>query len=100
MRQPTVRREDWVEVGRGGKAAEEEWEVWPVWPVVEWSSEWESKKVVMGAWKRRRLVIESMVLAGGCAQLKGVVEARGDWYGRGRRYSGQLSLSERHGRAN
>ena len=29
--------------------------------LVQSSSEWESKKLVMGAWKRRRLMNESMV---------------------------------------
>jgi hypothetical protein len=48
-----------------GKADEdEEHEELEVFPGVELSSEWESKKVVMGAWKRRRLVIDSMVMDG------------------------------------
>ena len=44
--------------GRVGKADEE----LEVFLVVESSSQLESKKLVMGAWKRRRLVIDSMVM--------------------------------------
>jgi hypothetical protein len=62
MRQPTVRREDWVESGRVGKADEDE--EFELGLVLKSSSEWESKKLVMGAWKRRRLVIDSMALGG------------------------------------
>ena len=46
--------------GRVGKADEDE--ELEVFPGVESSSEWESKKLVMGAWKRRRLVIDSMMM--------------------------------------
>lgn len=46
--------------GRVGKADEE----LEGFLVVESSSELESKKLVMGAWKRRRLVIDSMVMGG------------------------------------
>ena len=64
MRQPTVRREDWVEDGRVGKADEDEADALEMCLAVESLSEWELKKLVMGAWKRRRLVIASMVMAG------------------------------------
>jgi hypothetical protein len=49
-----------VVAGRVGKADEE----LEGFLVVESSSELESKKLVMGAWKRRRLVIDSMVMGG------------------------------------
>ena len=49
--------------GRVGKADEDE--ELEVFPGVESSLEWESKKLVMGAWKRRRLVIDSMMIWGG-----------------------------------
>ena len=48
--------------GRAGKADEDE--ELEVFPEVESSLEWESKKLVMGAWKRRRLVIDSMMIGG------------------------------------
>jgi hypothetical protein len=47
-----------VAAGREGKADEE----LDVFLVGESSSEWESKKLVVGAWKRRRLVVDSMVM--------------------------------------
>jgi hypothetical protein len=47
-----------VLAGRVGKADEE----LEVFLVVESSSQLEPKKLVMGAWKRRRLVIDSMVM--------------------------------------
>jgi hypothetical protein len=56
-----------VAAGRMGKADEE----LEVFLGVESSSEWELKKVVMGAWKRRRLVIESMVMGWEGARLGG-----------------------------
>jgi len=52
-----------VAAGRVGKADEDE--ELEVFPGVESSLEWESKKLVMGAWKRRRLVIDSMMIWGG-----------------------------------
>lgn len=80
MRQPTVRRDACVEGGRAGKTDEDE-EQLEACPAVEASSaEWESKKWVMGAWKRRRLVIDSMVSVGECTWLtagKGEVGAEG-----------------------
>jgi hypothetical protein len=67
-----------VAAGRVGKADEDE--ELEVFPGVELSSEWESKKLVMGAWKRRRLVIDSMVM-GGKARGWEAAEAFGDGYG-------------------
>jgi hypothetical protein len=55
-----------VVAGRVGKADEDE--ELEVFPGVESSSEWESKKLVMGTWKRRRLVIDSMMMGGGKAR--------------------------------
>jgi hypothetical protein len=51
-----------VAAGRVGKADEDE--ELEVFPGVESSSEWESKKLAMGTWKRRRLVIDSMMMGG------------------------------------
>jgi hypothetical protein len=67
IRQPTVRREDCVEGGREGKRDEDEDEELEECPAVEESSsEWEPNKLVMGAWKRRRLVVDSIVTVGEC----------------------------------
>jgi hypothetical protein len=57
-----------VAAGRVGKADEDE--ELEVFPGVESSSEWESKKLVMGTWKRRRLVIDSMMMGGKGARLQ------------------------------
>jgi hypothetical protein len=79
MRQPTVRREDCVEGGRVGKTDEDEEEL-EGWPAAEASSsEWESKKWVMGAWKRRRLVIDSMVRVGGVRVVEGQLGEGEGW---------------------
>ena len=34
------------------------------------SAECESKKLVMGAWKRRRLLLDSMVMVGGIGEVE------------------------------
>lgn len=61
--------------GRVGKADEDE--ELEVFPGVESSSEWESEKLVMGAWKRRRLVIDSMMMGGEGARLGDCWSVRG-----------------------
>lgn len=64
--------------GRAGKADEDE--ELEVFPGVESSLEWESKKLVMGAWKRRRLVVDSMMIGGGAARGWETAGAFGDGY--------------------
>jgi hypothetical protein len=56
-----------VAAGRVEKADEDE--ELEVFSGVESSLEWESKKLVMGAWKRRRLVIDSMMMGWEGARL-------------------------------
>ena len=63
-----------MEVGRTGKAHEDEDDALEVCPAAVSSSEWESKKLVIGAWKRRRLVIDSMVRWMGIGEVEGARE--------------------------
>jgi hypothetical protein len=73
-----------VVTGRVGKADEEQDEELEVFPEVKSSSEWELKRVAMGAWKRRRLVIDSMVMGGkargwgDCWSVRGLGMSRAD----------------------
>jgi hypothetical protein len=69
-----------VLAGRVGKADEE----LEVFPVVESSLELEPKKLVMGAWKRRRLVIDSMVMGWEGARLVDLLERSWKGYAGGR----------------